>query len=93
MKNIILCILLTLSFSVQAQYDTVPYNVNLPWFLLNNPYDSIRVTTHDGVYCTPWFASLNDIDPTAPGSGTGVRLFDEYEFPEGDIAWGLGLSF
>lgn len=45
--------------SLQAQIDSLPYNVNFPYYYMEHSFDSIHVCTHDGVQCQPtlrWMA-------------------------------------
>lgn len=61
----IIAVLLLLASSVaNSQIDSIPYNVNFPYYYMMHPIDSLRVSSHDGVRCQPAFRTVTRAAPT-----------------------------
>ena len=56
--SIIAAFLLLASSVANSQIDSIPYNVNFPYYYMMHPIDSLRVSSHDGVRCQPAFRTV-----------------------------------
>ena len=57
-RIMIAAMLLVSLTAVQAQIDSIDYNVHFPYYYVGNSFDSIRSCTHDGVQCAPTYRTL-----------------------------------
>ena len=63
--SLIAVLLLLTGIVANSQIDSIPYNVDFPYYYMMHPIDSLRVSSHDGVVCQPAWrrmgGSINDM--------------------------------
>ena len=53
-------LLLLVSSAANSQIDSLPYNVNYPYYYMMHPIDSLRVSSHDGVQCQSAYRTITN---------------------------------
>jgi hypothetical protein len=58
MKRILITLFMLVSIDMYAQYDTVPHNIGIPNYFMNQSFDSLSVKQHDDAGCLPRLYSI-----------------------------------
>ena len=84
-KSFFIAAMLLMSISaLQAQRDTLGYNVATPWYFKNYPIEDMHDTAHNGVSCTPGGDYL-----AYAGENSIYSFVDYTSYYSGDIAFGF----
>ena len=84
-KSILTAAMLLVSFcTLQAQRDTLGYNVATPWYFKNYPIEDMHDTIHHNTNCTPNTYSLARVGENSFYSSIGCNAFYT-----GDVAYGF----